>query len=138
MSERGLRFWFARLVAPIAFFAAATLLVLLVRDSFADEASGTTTAALVVTNQDGEIVRVTTTFDEEPATAEPDAVAADVTEAEPAEGERPGPRFHRVKTGDTLEGIAAQRGITVAVLRQLNPRIDAVALTVGQRVRLRE
>jgi LysM repeat protein len=42
-----------------------------------------------------------------------------------------------VRRGDTLEGIAARTGTTVAVLRRLNPGIDPVQLRPGQRIRVR-
>jgi LysM repeat protein len=48
---------------------------------------------------------------------------------------------HRVRTytvvsGDTLAGIAAKTGTTVARLQQLNPGIDPRALRVGQSIRV--
>jgi LysM repeat protein len=61
---------------------------------------------------------------------------------QPAQTEPPtqtsttGARFYRVKSGDTLEGIAAQFGTSVEALLELNPRADPVALTVGQRIRV--
>ena len=140
MSDRGFRFWLARLLAPVAFFAAATLLVLLVQDSF-DDNPADSSATLVITNEAGETVRVTTTFDTEQTSGEEptETEAADepptVTEEEP---EVPGQRFYRVQAGDNFESIAAQFGLTVADLERLNPRIDAVAIQVGQRVQLRE
>lgn len=136
MSDRGFRFWLARLLAPVAFFAAATLLVLLVKESFDDESSNSP-ATLVVTNDAGETVRVTTTFettDETPADSE-----AELTPTPPdTEPQEPGPRFYRVQDGDTFQSIAAQFGLTVAELQRLNPRVDAVAIQVEQRIRLRE
>ncbi len=42
-----------------------------------------------------------------------------------------------VRDGDTLVAIAAVHGTTVAELRRLNPGIDPVALTAGQRIRVR-
>lgn len=140
MSDRGFRFWLARLLAPVAFFAAATLLVLLVRESFGDE-SNDSPATLVITNDAGETVRVTTTFeadettDEEPADSEP---ADEAPTAADDDAEEPGQRFYRVRDGDTFESIAEQFGLSVAELQRLNPRIDAVAIQVGQRIRLRE
>jgi LysM repeat protein len=61
---------------------------------------------------------------------------------QPAQTEPPtrttttGERFYRVKSGDTLEGIAAQFGTSVEALLELNPNVDPVALTVGQRIRV--
>jgi LysM repeat protein len=50
-----------------------------------------------------------------------------------------GPTRHRtytIQSGDTLAGIAAKTGTTVARLEQLNPGIDPNALRVGQPIRV--
>jgi LysM repeat protein len=41
-----------------------------------------------------------------------------------------------IKAGDTLEVIALRYGTTVAALQQLNPGLNPLALSVGQRLRL--
>lgn len=129
MSDRGFRFWLARLLAPIAFFAAATLLVLVVRESFTNGSDQTATTA-VITNEAGEAVRVTTVEAERAA-----GQAADGTSGATGESD---PRFYRVHEGDTLDSIAARFGLTVAELERLNPGVDAVAIQVSQQIRLRE
>ena len=45
-------------------------------------------------------------------------------------------RTYTVQSGDTLGGIAAKTGTTVARLEQLNPGIDPTALRVGQTIRV--
>jgi len=45
-------------------------------------------------------------------------------------------RTYTVVSGDTLAGIAAKTGTTVARLEQLNPGIDPTALRVGQTIRV--
>jgi LysM repeat protein len=45
-------------------------------------------------------------------------------------------RMYTVQSGDTLGGIAAKTGTTVAQLLQLNPGIDPQALRVGQKIRV--
>jgi LysM repeat protein len=45
-------------------------------------------------------------------------------------------RMYTVERGDTLGGIAAKTGTTVARLEQLNPGIDPTALRIGQRIRV--
>ena len=45
-------------------------------------------------------------------------------------------RTYTVVSGDTLAGIAAKTGTTVAKLEQLNPGIDPTALRVGQTIRV--
>jgi len=45
-------------------------------------------------------------------------------------------RTYTVVSGDTLGGIAAKTGTTVAKLVQLNPGIDPKALRIGQKIRV--
>lgn len=100
-----------RVLAPVAFLAAATLLVVLVQRALRDEpgdAGATTT---------GETVPITT------------------ASAETAGGEAER-RFYRIKVGDTLESIAERFDTTVDELLQLNPGVDPLALTPGQRIRI--
>lgn len=96
----------ARVAAPLAFLAAVTIAVLLVRAGL-DEAS--TRAA-----------------------SEP-PVTTTTTGATP----QPGPRFYRVRAGDTLAAIAPRFGLTEAELVTLNPGIEPTALRIGQRIRVR-
>ena len=49
-----------------------------------------------------------------------------------------GPRTYRVRSGDTLGGIAERTGVSVDELMQLNPDIDPQTLRAGQRLQLRE
>jgi LysM repeat protein len=100
-----------RVLAPIAFLAAATLLVVLVQRALRDEPGDAGTATT------GETVVVTT----------------DTVEADGGEVER---RFYRIKVGDTLESIAERFDTTVEELLQLNPGVDPLALTPGQRIRV--
>ncbi len=48
-----------------------------------------------------------------------------------------GPRYYRVRAGDTLAAIAARTHIPVARLHRLNPAVQPTALFIGQRLRLR-
>jgi spore germination protein YaaH len=114
-----LREWGPRLVAPIAFFVAATVLILLVQNALSSgEASPTTTTTPTQTAP-------TTTDDELDTTGQ--------TETD----QRRRRRFYRIKPGDLLESIAARFDTTVERLVELNPEIDPQALTVGERIRLR-
>jgi LysM repeat protein len=45
-------------------------------------------------------------------------------------------RRYTIQSGDTLGKIAAKTGTTVARLEQLNPGIDPTALRVGQTIRV--
>jgi len=49
----------------------------------------------------------------------------------------PGPRYYRVRAGDTLARIAARTKTPVARLQRLNPKVQPTALFIGQRLRLR-
>lgn len=106
----------ARVGAPLAFLLAATIGVLAVR------------AALDRTDPDGatrpqETLPATTTAPAETAAEEPGATTAE-------------PRFYVIQAGDTLEAIATAHGTTVEQLLLLNPNVDPVALTIGQRIRV--
>ena len=45
-------------------------------------------------------------------------------------------RTYTVKAGDTLSGIAEKTGVSLAVIEQLNPDIDAQTLHAGQKIKL--
>lgn len=100
-----------RVLAPVAFLAAATLLVVLVQRALREDRSdaGTTT------------IGQTTVVSTRPA------------QTDGGEVER---RFYRIKVGDTLESIAERFDTTVEELLRLNPGVDPLALTPGQRIRV--
>ena len=95
--------------APVAFLAAVTIAVLLVR-------SGLDTRPAPVTGT------VATTASTQTGT----------TAAGPHR-----PRFYRLKGGETLSDVALRFGTTVDTLLALNPHIKPYDLRVGQRVRVR-
>lgn len=107
----------ARYAAPAAFLAAATIAILLVRAGLENGESSVppvTTAA-------------TTTS---PATTAPGTTAQTTTSAAGAE-------FYEIQPGDTLAVIADEHDTTVEQLLVLNPKLDPVALTVGERIRVK-
>jgi LysM repeat protein len=108
------RVWIARILAPIAFLAAATLLVVLVQRALDDDggASGSTNPAETV------------------------VVSTEVAPETGATGEQQNRRFYRIRTGDTLAAIAQRFDTTVEQLLELNPGIDPLALTPNQRIRV--
>jgi LysM repeat protein len=112
VSDPKYRTWIYRIAAPAAFFLAATILVVLIErglDSSSTETS--TTAAPTITT---------------PATT-------------PTTGTSTGKQkkqIYRVKAGDTLESIAAKFDSTVDDLLALNPGIDPLALSPGQKIRV--
>jgi hypothetical protein len=110
-----LRIWTARLAAPAAFFLAAFVLVALVQRALEAEGSGS----------DG--VPTTNTAPPTTGPTTPTTTGRD----------RPrNRRFYRVRPGDTLDSIAARFDTTSERLSELNPGIDPLALTPGQRIRV--
>jgi LysM repeat protein len=103
------RLWAARFVAPLAFFAAATILIVLIQrglDGGSTDSSTTATPTITLPPPTGS----TTTSTKK--------------------------RFYRVKRGDTLESIAAKFNTTVDDLLTLNPNVDPLALSPRQRIRV--
>ena len=105
------RVWAARLAAPAVFFAAAIALVVLIQRGL-DEGSSTA----------GNTTPVTTT---------PTTTNSGTTTEGPRQRQN-----YRVRRGDTLESIAAKFDTTVDDLLQLNPDVDPLALSPGQRIRV--
>jgi LysM repeat protein len=104
------RLWAARLAAPVAFFAAATALVILIESSLDNGSTSTgPTATLTLST--------------------PTATSGTGTRKQKK-------RFYRVQRGDTLESIAAKFDTTVDDLVRLNPDVDPLALSPGQKIRV--
>jgi LysM repeat protein len=109
----------ARYAAPAAFLVAATIAVLLVRaglDNNGQTRPPVTTAAVTQTT----------------TTTEPAGTTTDGSITEPS-----GAEFYEIQAGDTLAVIADRYDTSVEQLLVLNPDIDPVALTVGQRIRVK-
>ena len=98
------------MLAPLAFFTAATVLILLIHGSLTGSSSPATTST-------------------------PSASVSTPPATTPAKPKKK--RFYNVKAGDTLESIAAKYHTTVDRLLRLNPKIDPLSLGTGQRVRVR-
>ena len=108
----------ARYAAPAAFLLAVTVAILLVRAGL-DNGDASTPPPVATTTTE-----VTPTTTEEPGPTETSTVPADA-------------EFYEIQAGDTLAVIADQHGTTVEQLLVLNPDVDPVALTVGQRIRVK-
>ena len=106
----------ARFAAPAAFLAAATVAILLVRSGLENGDATTPPATTAVTTA--------------PATTGPGTTGGTTTNAAGAE-------FYVIQAGDTLAVIADEHDTTVEQLLVLNPEVDPVALTVGQRIRVK-
>ena len=107
MNADQIRVWIARLAAPLAFFFAATVLIILVQRALESDA--------VDTGQS-----TTTTPD---------------TTTTPARGCQR--IRYKVKSGDTLESIAEKCDVSLTELLELNPQVDPLTLNPGDRVRIR-
>jgi LysM repeat protein len=111
----------ARVAAPAAFLLAATVAVLLVRSAL-DEGESPTPGATVATA---------------PTVTQPRAAQTTTAArrtAPPAATQRA--EYYVIEAGDTLESVADQYGTTVEQLLLLNPDVDPVSLTIGQRIRV--
>jgi LysM repeat protein len=113
-----IRIWIARFAAPLAFFFAATVLVILVQRALEsdDGEAGTNTGSTV------EVDTGETTTEAGPTTALPRGCRR---------------QRYIVKSGDTLESIAARCDVSLSDLLELNPNIDPLALNPGDRIRIR-
>jgi LysM repeat protein len=103
------RLWAARFVAPLAFFAAATILIVLIQRGLDGGSTDTATTAT-------------------PTITLPPPTGSTTTSTKK--------RFYRVKRGDTLESIAAKFNTTVDDLLTLNPNVDPLALSPRQKIRV--
>ena len=104
------RTWVYRIAAPAAFFLAATILVILIERGLDGSPSPTPTTGLPTTSTPASTTTGGTTTSKK--------------------------QIYRVKAGDTLESIAAKFDTTVDDLLALNPGIDPLALSPGQKIRV--
>jgi LysM repeat protein len=103
---------YTRWAAPIAFLAAVTILALVVRAGL----------------QNGKHHHA----------KKPSTTVTSKRKKTHGHGQKPQRKqMYTVVSGDTLAGIAAKEGTTVARLEQLNPGIDPTALHVGQSIRVK-
>jgi LysM repeat protein len=112
VNEQRYRLWISRFAAPAAFFLAATILVILIQSGLSGGSAATTTAA-------------------PPTISTP--IDTTQTGQPPPTGKK---KVYRVRVGDTLESIAAKFKTTVDDLLSLNPGIDPLALSPGQKIRV--
>ena len=109
----------ARYAAPAAFLVAVTVALLLVRSGLENGEQVAPPPAPTT---------VATTAEESPATT------TEAARTTTASGEE---EFYEIQSGDTLAVVAEQHGTTVEQLLVLNPDVDPVALTIGQRIRVK-
>jgi len=113
MTRSGRDRW-TRIAAPVAFLAAVTIAVLLIRSGLRSSGGAATTP--------------------------PPAQSVVRTGSGPTVAHKPKPKpkvFYTVQSGDTFGSIASKYGISVARLEQLNPGVSSNALGVGQKIRVK-
>ena len=106
----------ARFLGPIALLVVIAAVVLVVKDSTKDSGSSSATTT-TRTTKTGKVVTSTT------------ATTTTVKQT--------GPATYTIASGDTLEVISGKTHIPVGRLQAYNPDIDASALVVGQKLKLR-
>ena len=112
-----------RFGAPVAFLAAVTVAVVLVKAGL-NHGSGTTTDTVgLLTTTAGTTTQGTTT--KLVLTGTPQSTATTT-----------GGQYYVIQSGDTLGAIAAKYNTTVDQLRKLNPGVDPNALHPGDRIRV--
>jgi len=109
VAGRGWRAEVKRYAAPVAFLAAVTVAILLVRSGLQTHSSPG------------------------PATS----VAATTVSTPTVVKRRPRPKYYRLLAGETLSDVAIRFNTTVEDLLALNPKIKPTQLTVGQRIRVK-
>jgi LysM repeat protein len=111
VARRGWRAEVKRYAAPVAFLAAVTIAVLLVRSGLETSTSSTTPTTVATT-------RTT------PTTTTPTT-------------RKRRPKYYRLRAGETISDVALRFNTTVEELLSLNPKIKPTQLTIGERIRVR-
>jgi LysM repeat protein len=114
-----IRVWIARLAAPLAFFFAATVLIILVQQALESDSGEAGTNA-----------PATSTVETDQSTTS----TPDTTTTLPRGCQKV---HYKVRSGDTLESIAAKCDVSLTDLLELNPQVDPLTLNPGDRVRIR-
>jgi LysM repeat protein len=112
--------------APAAFLAAVTIAVILIKSGLNAGSGSTTTVGLFPTTTRAATTAATTT---KLVLTGPQGTTTTTT--------TPGAEYYVVQSGDTLGSIAEKYNTTVDDLMTLNPGIDATALHIGQRIRVK-
>ena len=75
------------------------------------------------------VVLIRAGFESGGSTASPPSVAATTGKTRP--------RYWTVRAGDTYAVISRSTGVSVVVIRRLNPGVSSTSLFIGQRIRVR-
>lgn len=105
-----------RYAGPVAFLAAVTIAVVLIRDGLEHGSSAPPARSEPTTLMTRETAPATT--------------AATTTK-------KPARRYWTVRAGDTFAVISAKTGVPVATIEQLNPSVKSTSLFIGQKLRIK-
>jgi LysM repeat protein len=108
--SRGWRAEVKRYAAPVAFLAAVTIAVLLVRSGLHSDSPSSSPTTVAKTS------------------------TAPTTTPTPRHRR---PKYYRLRAGETISDVAIRFNTTVEKLLNLNPKIEPTQLTIGQRIRVR-
>jgi LysM repeat protein len=118
--------------APVAFLAAVTIAVVLIKAGLSGSSdSPPTVGALPTRSSTTSTTTPTTTMLVLTAPAGTTTAATTTTETT-----TPGAQYYVVQSGDTLGSVAQKYSTTVDQLLTLNPGVDPTALRIGQRIRV--
>jgi LysM repeat protein len=109
LASRGWRAEVKRYAAPVAFLAAVTIAVLLVRSGLGSDSSKSSTT--------------------------PETTTVATTHTATTRHRRP--QYYRLLAGETMSDVALRFNTTVAALLALNPKVRPTQLSVGERIRVR-
>jgi LysM repeat protein len=109
LASRGWRAEVKRYAAPVAFLAAVTIAVLLVRSGLRSDSSKSSTT--------------------------PETTTVATTHTATTRHRRP--QYYRLRAGETISDVALRFNTTVAALLALNPKVRPTQLSVGERIRVR-
>lgn len=52
------------------------------------------------------------------------------------EAERAAMKWHTVRNGETISGIAQKNGVSIATIKKLNPKLNVDKISIGQKIRI--
>jgi LysM repeat protein len=127
--------------APVAFLAAVTIAVVLIKAGLSGGSDSPPTVGALPTSSSTTSTTTPTTTKlvlTTPAatTTATTTTTSSTTSSTTTETTTPGAQYYVVQSGDTLGSVAQKYSTTVDQLLTLNPGVDPTALRIGQRIRV--
>jgi LysM repeat protein len=126
--------------APVAFLAAVTIAVVLIKAGLSGSSDSPPTAGALPTSSSTTSTTTPTTtklvLTTPAATKTATTTTSTTTSTATTETTTPGAQYYVVQSGDTLGSVAQKYSTTVDQLLTLNPGVDPTALRIGQRIRV--